>query len=289
MDAATEKLSADLRAELAANERTLVDPRTVPARFSNLKAVAISGAHGFASFQGGHRETLALRIGAGLHAMLFGLPVIALPSHIKQRRGKAWDAFNAENQDKLILTRRSHETAARIAESVHRHPIAEQLLFGPGTIHEQTILWSQLGRARRSTPDVRGPIHLCELKSTRCSEPGKFTRDAAFRSYHVQLADQRAAILAETGRRVDEVYIVAVESVEPFAVTVMQLSDRSLAKGEHLARLWLEQLILCERTDRWPAYSEGIELLDVPDDSLDLYDDPEAVQWSAPPDDAEAL
>ncbi len=279
MNESATQMSAELAAELSSNERRTVDPRTMPARFHNLLATAISPAHGFASFQdSGRRESLAMRVGSGLHAMMFDLPRVMWTG--KVRNGKVWDAFKAEHSAEVILNRKEWARAEKIAASIRRHPIAERLLMGPGTIREKTIYWTQLGRARRTTPDVRGPFHVCELKSARCTEPGKFVRDAGFRSYHVQIAEQGLAIEAETGHKPTESYIVAVESVEPFAVTVFQVSDASIRKGERLAQLWLERLMACEAANHWPAYSDGIELLDVPDDSLDVFESVELPEWA---------
>ncbi|MBA2720769.1 MAG: PD-(D/E)XK nuclease-like domain-containing protein [Chloroflexi bacterium] len=281
MDVETEEMTAELAEELAANNtRRAVDTKTMPARFGNLKAVGQSPAHGFASFQSAFDpETLALRMGSGLHAVLFeDRPVIMWTG--KVRNGKVWQAFKDQHSGKIILSAKEYARAQEIAAAVRRHPIAANLLFGPDTIREHTIMWEQLGRSRRSTPDVRGPYHVCELKSTRCAEPSKFNRDGAFRAYHVQLADQCLAIEAETGKRPEEAYIVAVESVRPYAVTVLQLTEQTLRKGEHLARLWLERLISCERSGLWPGYTEQIEVFDVPDDGFDLafVDEIEEVQ-----------
>lgn len=292
-EAVIEKMSAELRDELAANDtRRLVDPRTLPARFHNLRAVATSPAHGFASFQGFGFDSLATRIGTGAHALLFAdKPVAPLPPHIKQRRGKAFDAWKlASDPATVVLSRKEYERACRIRDSIRRHDVASNILFGPGTVREGKILWTQRGRARQSTPDVRGPYHLGDLKSTRCSEPGKFIRDAGFRSYHVQLADYSLAVQAETGTMPTEVYIVAVESAEPYAVTVFQVSDATMRKGRHLAELWLGVLLECEMHGSWSrAYTENIELLDIADDGLDLvYDtDSDTPDWAKPDPDEE--
>lgn len=269
MDVETERMSAELAEELASSERRIVDPRSVPVRFHHLKAMAQSAAHCLAAFQEHERrDSLAIRVGAGVHAMLFEMPVTMWTG--KVRNGKVWDAFRTEHAGRTILNRKEHAKASAIAASVRRHPIAAQLLFGPATVRERSIEWEQLGRARRSTPDVRAPHYVVELKSTRCSEPNRFCRDATFRGYHAQLADQIAAIEHETGIRPEHAYVVAVETIEPFAVTVLQLTERALQRGEQLCRLWLERLLVCESANHWPAYCESVDVFDVPDDEIEL-------------------
>lgn len=282
-----EHMSAELAAELAANNtRRLVDPKSTPARFHHLRGAAISPAHGFAAFQDYGRDSLALRIGKGTHGALFGPAPVPLPTHIKQRRGKAYDVWKVKQPtEATILSRKEYERAQRVADAIRSHEVASNVLFGPGTIREGRILWTQNGRSRQSTPDARGPHHLAELKTCRCSEPAKFIRDATYRSYHVQLADQALAIQADTGKWPEEVYIVAVESVPPHAVTVFQVSDATMRKGRRLAELWLAALLDCELRGSWTrAYSDKVELFDIIDDNIDLADDVGAddPEWMKP-------
>jgi hypothetical protein len=270
LDASAERMPIELRDQLAAPDRRRADTRTMPVRFRHLIATANSPAHGLSSFFDQYGDTLATRIGAGTHALLFGKPCVPLPAEIKQRRGKAYDAWkDAQDPDALVLTRKEYARANTMAGAVRAHPIANQLLFGPGVVLEQSIEWEQAGRARKTTPDARGPYHVVELKTARCVHPAKFVRDAAFRSYHVQLADQCAAIEALTGKAPSEVYVVAIESVRPYVVQVYQVGEYTIAKGRRIAETWLGRLMRCEASGQWPGYSEQIELLDVPDDGFD--------------------
>jgi len=275
-----EPMPAELRAELVApNVRKLVDPRTLAARFHHLKAAGQSGKHAMLAFQGDGTDTLARRLGSGAHALLFGKPTAlwdqpSKASQTKARKGKTpsgkpskaprsgedWDKFQAQHAGAVILTAKEMEAAKRIADAIHGNALAERLLFSPGTIHERSIIWSQLGRARQSTPDARGADHLVELKTTRCAAPGKFKYDAEKLCYHAQVADQRAAIAYETGGRAPrEAFIVAVENVAPWCVTVFELLPSVLEAGERICAAWLERLQIYEMTDMWGGYTSGIE------------------------------
>ncbi len=266
MNSSAVELTGDLRDELAKN--AIIDPRTVPARHHNLKAFGQSAAHAFATFQNVRFDSLAVRIGSGTHAILFNQPFAVFTG--KVRNGKAWSDFKEQHPHGNILSVKEHDKAQAIASAVRSDERANRVLFGPGVIHERTILWEQLGRARRSTPDARSDRHLCELKTTRCAEPGRFQRDGVFRAYNAQLADQSAAIEFETGRPPKDVYIVAVESVFPYVVEVMRLTPRALEHGARLNRIWLEQLLACEAANAWPGYSQSISDFDVMDDASDL-------------------
>lgn len=280
MNEESEQMTAELAGELAANNRELeVDTTAHRARFHNLKAMGQSPQHCRASFGDGRPDTLATRLGSGTHAMLFGLPHIMWTG--KVRNGKIWDAFKTEHADKAIMNRKEWKRSEGMAKAIRSHALASRLLFGPGTIREQTIEWEQKGRSRRSTPDVRGLHHLTELKTTRCAEPVRFNRDATFRCYHAQLADQAAAIKFETGKAPREAYIVAIESVYPYPITVLQLTERALEKGAALCASWLERLVSCETTRIWPPYSTRIEMFDVPDLDFEMnFEEPEDPEWA---------
>lgn len=292
-DPAGDAMPDELRDELAApNVRKLVDPRTLPARFHHLRAAGQSGAHCLHAFQGENADSLAKRLGSGAHALLFGKPCETWrqpakknPAKIAPRSGDAWKLFQAEHAGKVILTIAEHDHARRMCDVIHGHAIAERLLFGPGMVYEQPIMWAEHGRARQSTPDARGPSHNVELKTTRCAAPWRFARDAANMGYHAQLADQRAAIAYERGNPPRESYIVAVENVPPYVVQVYELPPTTLELGDKLRGIWFEKLQIYEATGMWGGYSPRIEPLEVLEsaNTLPMIADPEWVSGDDKP------
>lgn len=274
-------LSEQLAAELAANDEEMtrdeieaaqdapriVDTKSMPARFHNLAAMGRSAAHCLASFGSNYApDSLAMRIGSGTHAMLFGQPYAVFNGTRRKgtdKKPSPWDAFRTAHAGKVILNPREHAEARAMVAAIKSHAIASRLLFSAGAVHEETIMWEQRGRARRSTPDVRGKSHVVELKTARSVAPRAFARDAGYRYYHAQLADQGAAIEALTGHRPRESYIVAVESAFPYVVQVYQLTDVVLEQGRHLVNEWLDKLITAETTNVWDGYSARVEPLEI--------------------------
>jgi hypothetical protein len=247
--------------ELAEMLSAPIDPRTVPVRYSWLKGFASSPLHAWQAAQFADNDTLSRRLGRGLHALVLGTPVIRYPG--KVRRGKEWDAFVAANRDAEILSTSEWDQSHRMADAIRAHRDAADLLYSPGTIFEQQIAWSLGGRACTSRPDARRDGVLIDVKTARCTEPMRFTRDALFMSYHAQFSFYGEALRAETGKRPDASYVVAVENKPPYAVTVLQLTARALAEGEARWRSWWEQLKVCEDNNSWPGYTQMIEALDV--------------------------
>ena len=172
MDDATEELSGELADLLSINDAAAryIDPRTIPTRFSLLKQMALSPAHyeeaaqkpqddsiaaRLASAIVGPDRRAALRFGTACHAMLFETGTIGVYRGA-QRRGKQWDAFQAECAELghvEIVNAREHALAVDIVNAVRANPTAMRLLFD-GTIVEQRIDWSWMGKACRSTPDA---------------------------------------------------------------------------------------------------------------------------------------
>lgn len=273
----------DEEPDLDSPRRKVIDPRTLPARFHHLKAAGSCGAHAHHAFQGDGDDTLARRLGTAAHAIAFGKPFEVWrqpakknPKKIAPRSGDAWKGFQAKHVGKVILTVAEYDHGNRIADALRAHPKASAMLFAPGVIHERSIVWSELGRARQSTPDARGISHLVELKTTRCAAPWRFIRDASNMGYHAQLADQRAAIAHENGGRAPrEVYIVAVENVPPYVVQVYELTPTTLELGDKLRLAWLERLQVYESTGLWGGYSPGIEPLEILHDIGPAIADPE--------------
>lgn len=271
-EAGIPELSAALITELARNEpapKLPPDPRDVPVRFSSLKHMSDSPLHYKDQVQFGRDDTLCMRIGRGAHALVLGQPIIEFTG--KTRQGKAWEAFREKHADKEILNAKEYSTAMGIYTAITSHREACEILFGDDAVLEETLHWEFLGKACTSRPDSRrGTRVASDLKTTKKAEPEWFKRDAYNRGYHGQMSFYGAAMQHALGHAPDNVFCVAVESKRPFPVTVLELTPRLLAEGEKSWRLWFERVLQCEAANRWPAYTEAIEVFDVPEGGGDV-------------------
>ena len=265
MTPAAEAMTGELAAMLAAND--IVDPRTVEVRISCLKEMERSPLHYWHACQDAREETLAMRLGSGGHALLFGKPVRLWDQPAKKgdgkapRNGKAWDEFVAENPGAVILNAREMAEAKRMVDAVRANKLAMRLL--EDTVQEQTIHWTLDGRACRSTPDAYSRLHVVEFKTCQSAEPKKFMKDAFWRRYHAQLASYTDGITAAGMGEPQEAYIIAVESSPPHAVSVLRLTDRAVEHGRTLYREWFARLMECEAKNDWPSYATSVLAFDV--------------------------
>lgn len=233
----------------------MIDPRTLPVRFSRLRALSRSPLHYLDACQEEREDTLAMRLGRGAHALVLGTPVVEFDGI---RRGKAWDAFQAEHQDVEILNSREFAEASQLARAVTSHELAASILLAPGVIREQRLEWTWLDVPCVGTPDARHDGMVADLKTTVCSDPGRFVRDATRAGYHAQLAWYALGLEQLGHRRVDDLYVVAVESKRPYAVTVYRMTDDAREAGERLCRAWMERLKVCFESEHYPGYAEGV-------------------------------
>jgi hypothetical protein len=253
-------------------QRLLVDadaprPPTAddPLRFSRLKRFSQSAAH-FAyapSADGSH-----LDIGSAAHSMLLGgTNVVAYPG--KVRRGKEFDAFEADNPDALILSRSEYARADGMAKAVRANADAMRVLDGE---REKTFTWKLQGRLCRGTPDVRTSTFITELKTGETADPRFFPFKVRRFCYHGQLAwYSDGAVLAGLPDP-QEHYVVAVEAAPPHVVTVFRILPETIEQGRRIARLWFERLLQCEAAGQWPGYSQSIVDLSLDDQAFELGD-----------------
>jgi hypothetical protein len=248
------------------------DPRAQPVRFSTLKRIAQSPAHYRAALEPDESsDSLALRLGSGVHALLLGGAEVALWTG-PVRRGKAWDEFESAHADRIILNQREHDEARGIADAVLACDDARRLLLD-GTRLEERITAELDGRAIVGRPDAYGPCHVVDLKTSRNAAPSKFLRDAQWRGYHAQLAWYGDLLTLAGKARVTDHYLVAVETHRPYVVVAYQATPQAIDLGRRQYRLWWEQLRACEQADAWPGYASSIVEWDVAEDVEILFDE----------------
>lgn len=221
-------------------------------RFSHLRAYGRSPAHGqHARLAAKDDPTYAMERGAAVDALIFGHKKVACYPGAA-RRGKEYDVFVAEHQDHEILGKTEYDKANRMADAVRACKLAEPLLNG---VHQDTLLFKWMGLDCRTTPDVRGPDFLTELKTSATSDPVRFVWHARRMHYHAQMRFQ--AFGCESVRvRIRDHWIVCVEAEAPHPVTVFHVEPEALEEGEKLLTLWAERLKNCEASGSFPPYVE---------------------------------
>lgn len=226
-----------------------------PVRISRLRKIGISPAHFHVPEDPKDDEqTPSLELGSMLHAVVLqGAQIVECPMR-RDSRTKSYQEFCAENTGKLIATKSQARHVRGMVEALATDPVAPRLLRG---VFEETLLWDWMGRACRGTPDIRAEEFITELKTTRCAEPRWFQREADKRGYHQQLAWYEHGTMLVHGGLFRELWVVAVESAPPYAVTCHKITEQRWQDAKKSIRLWFERMLQCEAAGHWPAYTDA--------------------------------
>jgi hypothetical protein len=241
-------------------------PRT-PVRWSTLREMGRSPLH--YAYRAAHPmdATPAMRLGTLVHQLALDQPVTAVV-YEGERRGKAWSSFRDEHGTVEIVTEREMHEAEMVAAAIAADPLAAAALRG---VRERRLEWRIGDRACAGTPDVVGPTHIAELKTTADASPDKFPWHARRMGYLAQLAWYLSGVATDPSRApITSLVIVAAETKPPYAVATYELSVAAILAGERQWRACWERLMVCEAADAWPSYSQSRIELDVPGEDLDL-------------------
>lgn len=226
------------------------------------------------------KESKALTIGTGVHVAVLEperfaeeYVVWGLTDEQKIRRGKVWDAFQAANAEKEILTVKEMGFAIAMRDAIRSDPRAMKYLAKGSP--EVSMAWvdEEVGIQMKGRTDwlteVDGQPVLAGLKTTRDIRPRWFQRQAANLSYHLSWAAYRDAYKAIEGKIALVVEIV-VENTPPYDVAIYKINDDILERGREEYRGLLKKLAECERAGEWLGAVPGEIDFELP---IWMYDD----------------
>jgi hypothetical protein len=112
-------------------------------------------------------------------------------------------------------------------------------------------------------PDGKTIMPL-DIKTCADDSPSGFGRAAARLRYDLQDAHYTAGIEAVTGLHVQAFVFGAVSSKPPVLAVPYVLTDEIRAQGRDERRELIDKLAWCQRENTWPAYGQGLQMLDFP-------------------------
>jgi len=154
-----------------------------------------------------------------------------------------------------------------MGRAVYRHPAAAMLLGLAGKA-ETTHMWTDAstGLECKCRPDWLtddGSI-VVDLKTTEDASPAGFRKSIAQWRYGVQAAWYTFGLEQATGTRPMQFIFIAVEKKPPYAVAVYAADEQMIEHGMKTAMCDLAKLADCKAADRWPGYSDQIEMISLP-------------------------
>lgn len=240
---------------------------------SQLDQFAKSPAHYLASLTTPRKETEAMRIGTLFHTLVLEpekANFVVGPNINKNT--KEWKAFKAEAEaaGQVVIDEGDNAMLQGMVASIKTHPAASALLSGPG-IAEGSCWWydERSGELCRCRPDFyREDGILVDLKTTEDASLAGFTKSVANFRYAVQAAMYADGVETSTGMPIRAFAFIAVEKQPPFATQCFQLDFQATEVGRVTYQNLLLDLADCKINGKFPAYSDKVETISLPNWAL---------------------
>lgn len=208
-------------------------------------------------------------MGKVAHRLILGegppIEVVEADNWMSKAAKEQRDAAYAANA--VPILRSDYDAACQMRKSVMNHPAAGGI-FVDG-VAELSGYWTdkRTETRLRFRPDwlttVGGRVWCVDLKTTLSAEPDEFARSIAKWQYHCQAAWYIDGLIAN-GIDDPRFLFVAVEKTPPYLVSVLELDYEAIEQGRRLNREAIDTYARCVKTETWPAYPDGITLINLP-------------------------
>lgn len=220
-------------------------------------------------------QTPAMALGEAVHCCIleperFGSTYAVAPECDRRtKEGKAtWQAFVDANAGSKVIKADDNDLCRNMACAVWDHPAAMALLDGGAHRGiELSGLWTckATGVACKLRADlVRADLGVVvDVKTTDDASRDAFERSIFNFNYWLQSAHYIRGLNA-CGVGIDGFVIIAVEKDPPHAVAVYRIDDEIIAAADERVIRLLEIYGKCQRTGKYPAYSDEVENVRMP-------------------------
>lgn len=238
---------------------------------SGIKELAKSPAHYVASMGTTARRTAAFEFGDAAHCYIlqpseFERRFTSMPSTIKVKRGKEYEAFQAANAGKTLLASDDIEALVGMADAYKNHKAASALVRVANGIAEMSCFFIEpsTGLKCRIRPDyLPGGAIIVDYKTTENASASEFQRSCVKYGYDIQAGFYTLGMELLTGVPHKFVFI-AQEKKPPYEIAVYEASSDFIERGRAKAVSLLETLKTCMETGIYPGYPDEIQTLDLP-------------------------
>lgn len=215
------------------------------------------------------KETDALIFGRMFHKLLlepetFEREYAVTNLNLSTKAGRAWKKDVPAGA--TIIKEDTYESALLMAQAIRDHPQAKYLFNDCET--EKSIYWTRPdGIECKARPDIVANVGglriVADPKSTDSVNPDAIMRTVAKYHYHRQ-ASWYLDGLEATGTPCDAFVFIFVEKTPPYLVTMCELDEEALAKGNEDCERAVEKLKECRETRIYPCYTREILKISLP-------------------------
>jgi hypothetical protein len=177
------------------------------------------------------------------------------------RAGKAWYAWKADNEGKLILKQSEYDAVMQCVDAMRSHPIAGPLLESIGyTERMYQYDDAERGLTVRCRPDKlcqrNGKNVVLDIKTTANTTPASFVRSVAEFGYDRQEYVYRK-VLANNDVHVDAFIFIAVKKVAPYTVDCYTIREDWIVSAGEVVERALTDLARRLRENDWNAVTHN--------------------------------
>jgi len=214
-------------------------------------------------------------IGKAAHKVVLGSgPDLVVVDAENWRTKAAQEAKKAAYAEGAVpLLPQDHDDVTAMAVALAEHPVASAL-FRPGSGRpEQSLFWMDkpTGVWRRARLDwlpegisSEGRLIIPDYKTCAKADPESIQKAIHDHRYYQQAAWYSDAAQAVLGAGKVAFLFVFQEKTRPHLITVVELDIVALRHGHDLNRQAIQTYAECTANDRWPGYSQDIELVSLP-------------------------
>jgi hypothetical protein len=221
------------------------------------------------------RDTPALRFGRAYHALVLESGTFASQFAVQPKFGdlrtnaaKALrDKWEDENIGKTPIAADDWRVLVEMRDVLMRHPLAAEMIAEGEA--ESSYRWvdERTGLRCQARPDFRGSVggrrYFADLKTCEDASPREFARSVVSYDYHVAHCHY-ADGARQSGEPIDNYFFICQEKSPPYAVAVYTIDAAAEERGFQILFASMDRLAEGVRTNRWPAYPDSIEQLQLP-------------------------
>lgn len=167
----------------------------------------------------------------------------------------------AQEAGQAVVTRAQMDTAMRLQERAHAHPVLGELLSAGAP--EVSIYADQSGLLLRSREDWMAEGVILDLKTTQDAGADEFGRASYNFGYHIQAHHYRVLRYLATGMEARFLF-ACLETTPPYGIAVYEPDQAFLEAGKADWKRGVSKYRYCMERDEWPDHPEEVVSLSLP-------------------------
>lgn len=233
---------------------------------SALKLIRRSPAH--FKYKEDKAPSLAMQMGTHLHMALLEPERFAKHYVIAQAEDKRSPYYKGLVKDvgaDRVLTLTDHRKLIGMQEAAYRNSRFRKYMQLGGR-NELSVVASDpvTGQLVKCRFDRKGDSHWAlDVKKCQDARGSEFTKAITNYGYYMQVAFYQHVWFCETGERITEFPLLAIEEDSPHGVVFHDLDDVALELGKLHFREALETYARCRDSGIWPGYEDESEVTSV--------------------------